>query len=62
MPNHIHLNPVKDKLAVKPENYRWSSYKIYLGVEKSKLIDEEEILGYFGGERSLYDKFIMSFV
>lgn len=59
---YIHLNPVKDKLTLKPEDYRWSSYRIYLGEEKSKLVDEKEILGYFGGERSLYHKFIMRFV
>jgi len=59
---YIHLNPVKDKLALNPKNYRWSSYKIYLGEERSVLVDEREILGYFGGERSLYDEFIMSFV
>ena len=59
---YIHLNPVKDNLAVKPLDYHWSSYKIYLGLEKSDLIDAEEILTYFGGERSLYNEFIMSFV
>lgn len=58
---YIHLNPVKDNLAVKPGDYQWSSYKIYLGLEKNDLIDEGEILSYFGGERSLYNEFIMSF-
>ncbi|RAK07484.1 REP element-mobilizing transposase RayT [Halanaerobium saccharolyticum] len=59
---YIHLNPVKDKLTLKPGDYRWSSYSIYLGEEKSELVDEGEILSYFDGKRSLYNKFIMSFV
>ncbi len=59
---YIHLNPVKDRLTFKPEDYRWSSYKIYLGEEKSELVDVREILDYFGGERSLYHKFIMRFI
>jgi len=59
---YIHLNPVKDKLTLKPEDYRWSSYPVYLGLEKSDLIDENDILNYFGGERSSYANFIMRFV
>ena len=59
---YIHLNPVKDKLVLSPKDYRWSSYRVYLGEEKSELISEKEILDYFGGERSLYNKFIMRFV
>jgi REP element-mobilizing transposase RayT len=59
---YIHLNPVKDKLALTPKDYRWSSYRTYLGEEKSDLVEEKEILNYFGGERSLYNKFIMRFV
>jgi REP element-mobilizing transposase RayT len=59
---YIHLNPVKDKLVLSPKDYHWSSYRVYLGEERSELISEEEILNYFGGERSLYNKFIMRFV
>lgn len=56
---YIHLNPVKDKLVVKAENYKWSSYKFYRGIEKSSLVDQKEILKYFGGKRESYDRFIM---
>ncbi|SIQ40698.1 transposase [Halanaerobium kushneri] len=59
---YIHLNPVKDQLVLNPKDYRWSSYRIYLGEEKSELVKEEEILNYFAGERSLYNKFIMEFI
>ena len=59
---YIHLNPVKDKLVLSPKDYCWSSYRVYLGEEKNELVDEGEILGYFGGERGLYNKFIMSFI
>jgi len=59
---YIHLNPVKDKLVLNPKDYRWSSFRTYLGEEKSDFVKEEEILNYFGGERSSYNKFIMRFV
>ena len=56
---YIHLNQVKDKLVIKPEDYQWSSYPIYMGQQKSELVDEEEILNYFGGKKDLYDCFLM---
>ncbi|MFW6282005.1 MAG: transposase [bacterium] len=59
---YIHLNPVKDKLVLKPSEYRWSSYKVYLGEEKSELVNENEILDYFAGKRNSYANFIKRFV
>jgi REP element-mobilizing transposase RayT len=31
---YIHLNPVKAKIADKPENYKWSSYSAFIGKVK----------------------------
>ena len=28
---YIHLNPVEAGLAEKPDDYRWSSYSVYIG-------------------------------
>lgn len=33
MANYIHLNPVKARLCHKPEDYPWSSYRVYAGME-----------------------------
>jgi len=56
---YIHLNPVKDKLIIKPEDYKWSSYSIYMGLCKSSLVNEKEILNYFGGNKTLYNNYVM---
>ncbi|MBU3138185.1 hypothetical protein KPL39_18300 [Clostridium gasigenes] len=35
---YIHLNPVKSKMVEKPSEYRWSSYKMFIGEEEEKLM------------------------
>ena len=44
---YIHLNCVRAKLAGDPAQWIWSSHKVYLGLEKSPLISEQEVLGLF---------------
>lgn len=45
---YLHLNPVKAKMVSKPENYYWSSYKMFIG-EKSDLVttNNEIVLSFF---------------
>lgn len=45
---YIHLNPVRAGFVDKPESYRWSSYDIYIGERKDKLVDMDMVLSYFG--------------
>lgn len=40
---YIHLNPVRANMVKNPQEYLWSSYKIYIGEEKEKLISSERI-------------------
>ena len=44
---YIHLNPVKAKMVTLPQEYPWSSYRYYLGLEQMHIIDEAFILNYF---------------
>ncbi|MCP4257777.1 MAG: transposase [Planctomycetes bacterium] len=44
---YIHLNPVKAKVVRKPEEYKWSSYKEYIGLSKTGLVDTVDTLSYF---------------
>ncbi len=44
---YIHLNPVRAGLVKNPVNYRWSSYRSYLGVDKNPVADIEYVLGQF---------------
>ncbi|MFA6941083.1 MAG: transposase [Clostridiaceae bacterium] len=57
---YIHLNPIRANMVKKPEDYNWSSYSMYIGKKREKLINSSEILSYFinGNERDLYKKFV----
>jgi putative transposase len=48
---YIHLNPVRAKMAEKPEEYKWSSYLDYIGERKiHEWLNRDFILGYFGNK------------
>jgi putative transposase len=58
---YIHLNPVKAKMVNRPEDYEWSSYGMYIGKAKEKLISSDNILGYFkGNSRLIYKEYVES--
>lgn len=44
---YIHLNPVKAKLVSKPEDYNWSSYKVYLKAKNHYLVVFNNIFSYY---------------
>lgn len=56
---YIHLNPVRAKMVVLPEKYQWSSYSMYIGLRKEKLIVSEKVLSYFcGNQQLLYKEYV----
>lgn len=57
---YIHLNPVRANMVRKPEEYKWSSYSMYIGTREEKLINSEKILSYFKEDikRDLYKTFV----
>lgn len=58
---YIHLNPVRAKMVEKPDIYQWSSYSMYIGNEKEKLVCSNRILSYFKDKnRELYKKYVES--
>jgi len=64
---YIHLNPVRAKMVLTPEQYAWTSYRFYIGKEKvPPWLQRKFILGYFG--RSIraaqkgYEKFVSQLV
>ena len=64
---YIHLNPVKAGMVEKPEQYRWSSYRDYINVDKSsKWLCTDFILGLFSSKASVartqYRRFVESMV
>lgn len=59
---YIHLNPVRASLVDSPEDYPWSSHRIYLGIERSGRIDPSFVLEQFSDDPSTARKFYKSFV
>ncbi|MGH4120753.1 transposase [Clostridium sp.] len=59
---YIHLNPLKAKMVEKPEDYKWSSYGMYIGDRKEELITSNKILSYFSNDnkRKRYKEFVDS--
>jgi len=53
---YIHLNPVRARLAMKPEQAEWTSHAFYTGIEPAPdWFDSEELLGMFGGAGGYID-------
>jgi putative transposase len=60
---YIHLNPVRAKMVKDPIEYKWSSYKYFIGKEKRpKWLEIEFILTNFGNSRSKAQKEYKRFV
>jgi REP element-mobilizing transposase RayT len=53
---YIHLNPVRARLAMKPEQAEWTSHAFYSSAEPApEWFDSAELLGMFGGARAYLD-------
>jgi len=60
---YIHLNPVKARMVEKPEQYKWSSYRDYIDVNKSsKWLCSDFILSLFSRKTSVARKQYRRFV
>lgn len=56
---YIHLNPVKAKMVMHPEDYRWSSYKTILSMENDQVTSSYKTLAYFPRHSApLYREFV----
>jgi hypothetical protein len=53
---YIHLNPVRARLAMKPEQSEWTSHAFYSGAQRQpEWLTTAELLGMFGGTRGYLD-------
>ncbi|WP_298846850.1 transposase [Clostridium sp.] len=59
---YIHLNPVRANMVNKPEEYKWSSYGIFMGIVEERFTVSLNILCYFKSDNSkeLYRNFVES--
>jgi len=56
---YIHLNPVTAYLVEKPEDYPYSSYRIYIGKESSDFINSSLVLAHFSSPKK-YEEFVLA--
>lgn len=59
---YIHLNPVKAGIALKPEDYKWSSYLSYIGIEEKNWLNCDWILEQYSNERAIAVDMYKNFV
>ena len=59
---YIHLNPVRAKMARRPEDYEYNGHRAYIGRDSSGLVDTEPVLRHFGGTKAraveMYQRFV----
>ena len=57
---YIHLNPIRAKVVENPGDYKWSSYKAYIGRKrKDTYIDKQEIRNYIDITGESYRLFVL---
>jgi putative transposase len=55
---YIHLNPVRAKLARRPERYRYSGHNSYLTNGTGKIVEVAPMLKLMGGKKA-YERFVL---
>ena len=55
---YIHLNPVRAKLATRPERYAYSGHNSYLRNGTAKIVEVRPILKLLGGKKA-YERFVL---
>jgi putative transposase len=55
---YIHLNPVRAKLATRPERYLYSGHNSYLTNGTAKIVESAPILKLMGGKKA-YERFVL---
>jgi hypothetical protein len=57
---YIHLNPVGAGIVKVPEEYGWSSHKLYLQKNRPEWLKSEEVLEQLGGGVKAFQEFVHS--
>src|SRR5436190_1222780 len=50
---YIHLNTVRAKMVERPEDYKYSGHRAYLGLEAAGILDVDPVLRHFGAKRKI---------
>lgn len=54
--SYIHMNPVKDALVNKPEEYEWSSYNDFIVDRKNPLVHKQFLIEIFGSTKNFINQ------
>ncbi|MFH0804453.1 MAG: transposase [Candidatus Zambryskibacteria bacterium] len=54
--SYIHMNPVKDSLVNKPEEYKWSSYNDFIINRKNPIIHKQFLTEVFGSTKNFINE------
>ncbi len=60
---YIHRQALDAYLVSDPKDYHWTSYRIYLGLEKSNYVKPAVVLDQFGEDKNahqIYEEFVLS--
>lgn len=58
---YIHLNPVKAKMVSRPEGWRWSSYRSFVGItQRPDFLETDWLLKQIGNHRREFEKFTIA--
>lgn len=55
---YIHLNPVRAKLVKRPEQYKWSSYSVFIKEKGDEVIDKKQLGAYLNMDAKNYSNFV----
>jgi len=58
---YIHLNPIRARIVLNPEDYKWSSYKAYIGKINDPYIDFDKVKDILGPNLSSYPEFVKNY-
>lgn len=59
---YIHLNPVRAGIVEKPDQYKYSGHRAYLGLERAGILDVDPVLRHFGVKKRLAREAYRQFV
>ncbi len=57
---YIELDPVKARMIIQPENYRWSSYRENAGLSSSVIVDRDGFTKLSGANFENYREFVLA--
>jgi len=54
--SYIHMNPIKDSLVNKPEEYKWSSYNDFIFDRKNPIVHKQFLIEVFGDTKNFINE------